>query len=201
MLENILNQLPKIDEKSRNFILGGVLILIFILDYFLVMGPQLNTLRALNPKISALSSDIKTAKEGMAKINQYRQDIAKLNEKQEKANRRVITKEEVNWVLDSISRIAIDERVKIDQIMPLKGSETVLLSNKEGKYYSFPIMVNARCGYHELGKFLNKIEHGDVFLSVNDLNFAASGDGTDRHIAKLTFKTVVFEKAEAQEGK
>ena len=201
MLENILSQLPKIDEKNRNYILGGVLILIFLLDYFLVMSPQLKTLRTLNPKLGTMSTDIKSAKDGIAKLNQYRQDISKLNEQQDKANRRVITKEEVNWVLETISRIALDEHVRIDQIMPLKGSETVLLTNKDGKYYTLPIMVNARCGYHDLGRFLNRIENGDVFLSVNDLSFAASGDDTSRHVAKLTFKTVVFDKAETQESK
>ncbi len=201
MLDNILSQLPKVDEKNRNFLLGGVLIVIFLLDYFLVMSPQLKTLRTLNPKISSLATDIKTAKEDIKKINQYRQEIAKLNEQQEKANRRVITNEEVNWVLESISRMANDEHVKIDQIMPLKGSETVLLTNKDGKYYSLPIMVNARCGYHDLGRFLNKVERGDVFLSINDFSFAASGDDTSRHVAKLTFKAVVFEKTEIQESK
>ena len=53
--------IPKLDEKNRYYILGGLLLVISLVDYFLVMQPQLSTLRSLNPKITLLAGDIKTA--------------------------------------------------------------------------------------------------------------------------------------------
>ncbi len=201
MLDKITEQITKIDEKNRYFILGGILLLIFLVNYFVVMTPLLKTLSAINPKIKQFAEDLKNARTEGGKVGQYSSEINKLNEQLKKSSQRVITKEEINWVLGQISRMAHEERIKIDQIMPIKGSETVLLNNKEGKYYSLPIMVNARCGYHDMGRFLNRVEQGDVFLSLSDFSFSGSGEDTGRNIAKLTFRAVIFEKTEGSESK
>ncbi len=201
MLENVLSQVSRLDEKNRYYIIGGVVVLTFLIDYFCIMSPQMKTLRTLNPKLTALQTEVATAKSDISQINQYRQDVAKFKEQLEKASRRIINKEEVNWVIESISRMASEEKVKIDQIMPIKGSETVLLKTKEEKYYSLPIMVNARAGYHDLGRFLNRIENGDVFLSVNDFSFVSSGDDTLRHVIKVTFRVIIYDKTEESESK
>ncbi len=201
MLENILSNISKIDEKTRYYILGGGLVLIFLADYFVVMNPQLKTLGTINSKILQLSKDFKTAKEEIGKTRQYHQEVVKFREQLKKDERRIIKNEEVNSVLEAISRMAREENIRVDQIMPIVGSEKVLLKNRDEKYYSLPIMVTVRCGYHDLGRFLNRVENGDIFLDISDFSIAASSDDSMRHAIKITFKVVAFEKVESQDSK
>ena len=193
-LEKISEAIPKIDEKSRYIILGGVLILIFLVDYFLVMQPQLKTLRALNPKITLLAGEVKTAEENIRKIDFYQAELVKLRDKVDVVNRRIMGKEEVPLIMEKISRIARNNSVKIDQIMPLKGSEEQVMKNNEGKYLALPIRLDARSGYHDFGRFLNEIERNDTFFNVSNFTFMADGNDNMRHVAKLTLKVVIFEK-------
>ena len=192
----IFEIIAKLDEKNRYYILGGLLLLIFLIDYFLVLQPQLSTLRSLNPKISLLAGDIKTAEENNRKLNQYQNDLTRLRDKMKLVNQSIISEGEVPWIMEKISRMANKSGVKIDQIMPLKSSQTMLMKNNEAKYFSLPILVDARSGYHDFGRFINDLENSENFLSVSNFTFAADANDTLREVAKLTVKVVVFEKME-----
>lgn len=195
-LDKISEIIPKLNEKNRYYILGGLLLVIFLVDYFLVMAPQLGTLRVLNPKITLLATDIKTAEENNRMYHQYQLDQERLRDKIGIISQRIISKEEVPVIMERISRMANKAGVKIDQIMPLKGSEEMVMKNNEGKYYSLPILVDARTGFHDFGRFINELEKNDVFLSITNFTFAADANDTVRHVAKLTVKVIIFEKAE-----
>ena len=195
-LDKISGLLPKIDEKNRYYILGGILVFIFLMDYFLVLQPQLSTLRSINPKITLLEGDLNNARDNVKKTNQYEADLVKLREQLKAIERQVISKEEVPMVLEKISRMANKFSVKIDQIMPLKGSEEIALKNKENRYLYLPILVQARSGYHNFGRFLNALETDAIFLNVTDFSFTADGNDPERHVAKLTIKIIIFEKTE-----
>ena len=200
-LEKIPEIIAKLDEKNRYYILGGILLGIFLLDYFLVMQPQLATLRSLNPKISLLAKDIRSAEDSIHQYTKYQKDLTNLKEKGTVVNERIISKEEVPMVMEKISRMANKSGVKIDQIMPLKGSEAVLMKNNDGKYSALPIQVEARSGYHDFGRFINQLENSEIFLSVANFSFAADASDTLRQAARLTVKIVVFDKTDkAQPG-
>lgn len=196
--DKISQVIPKLNEKNRYYILGGLLFVIFLVDYFLVMAPQLGTLRVLNPKITLLASDIKTAEENNRMLSQYRVDQERLLEKINAANKRIISKEEVPLIMEKISRMANKAGVKIDQIMPLKGSEEMVMKNNEGKYYSLPILIDARSGFHGFGRFINDLEKYEGFLSVANFMFAADANDTTHHVAKLTVKVIIFERVEEE---
>ena len=87
---------PKIMEQHRNWVLGGILIGIFLLDYFLIMQPfQIGPLIKLSPQINEKSKDLKQAKEDISKEGEYRSKVADLRKSMETVGQRVRSKEEI----------------------------------------------------------------------------------------------------------
>jgi len=185
--------LPQINEKNQYYFLGGILLFIFLLDYFVLMQWQLKTLRTLNPKITILANDIKTAKDNIQRIEQYEVDSARLKEQAENLKSGIVLREELPVVLESVSRLAKASGVQIDQVQPVRESQDPVLSNKEGKYYVFSFLVNARGGYHNLGRFIDAIETGQVFLNVTKFEFLGGADNTSAHTAQITIDAIIFE--------
>ncbi|MFA5089263.1 MAG: type 4a pilus biogenesis protein PilO, partial [Candidatus Omnitrophota bacterium] len=173
--DKILSALPPMEEKKRNFMLGGILLVIFAVDYFLVLAPQLSALQTLNPKLTLLSQDLKKAETDVQRINQYQQEAVRLKDNVDLVNKKFRVKEDVPLILENLSRIANRYNFRIDQIMPLVDSQKLLLTNKEGKFYALQISIEGRSAYHDFGRFINEMEGDDPSLTIERFSFAAKG--------------------------
>jgi len=192
ILSKISSAVEKIDDKNRYYVFVGILLLVLLLDYFLLMSPQLSALRKISPEINILATDIKKAKEDMAKLDSYKMDLQRMNEKFAEANLKVKSRAEISTILEYIANVASETGVKIDQIMPDTINQELLTENKQRKYFNLPIYMEARSGYHNFGRFLNKIEQNDVSLRIGTFTIVATSDMRN-HAIKLTFKAMVFE--------
>lgn len=188
------SKLDNLNEKNRYYVLGGILILVFLLDYFVIMMPQVKTLVVLNPKITTLSKDLKQARADIKGVNQYQAQVAQLREKMKMVGSNILAREEIPTILENISVLANVSKIKINQIMPMKESQKLVLSNDEGSYYSLPILINARGSYHNIGRFLNRIEMNGIVMSVLDFDITATNDDPYRHSLNLTVKTFVRDR-------
>ena len=59
----ISSYIESVDEKVIYYILGGILFSVFLLDYFVLMRPQIASLSKISPEIRLLSDDINKAKD------------------------------------------------------------------------------------------------------------------------------------------
>lgn len=198
IISTVSSKLGNLNEKNRYYVLGAVLIGIFLLDYFVIMMPQLKTLSVVNPKISALSKELKQTRSDIKNSKQYQTQVAQLREKMKMTGTKILAKEEIPTILESISVIASATKVRINQIMPMKESQKLVLTNDEGRYYSLPILVNARGSYHNIGRFLNHIETNGIFMSIIDFDIVATNDDPYRHSLNLTVKTFIRERPERE---
>ena len=184
----------RINEKNRYYILAAVLFGIFLMDYFIIMMPQVRTFIALNPKIQALAKDIKQARDDIARKPQYEAQAAALREKMRAATSSICRKDEIPRILDNIALIASHNKIKITQIMPLREAQEVVLTTKDAKYYALPVSINARGSYHDLGRFINRLEQDTIFMTVGELDIAATGEDPLHHAATMKIKTFISEE-------
>jgi Tfp pilus assembly protein PilO len=191
--EKINALLEKIDEKNRYYIFIGLLLFLFLLDYLLLMRPQLSALTKIGPEIKLLSEDLKKAKDDIKRVDFYKQEVARFHEKVDDIQGRVKYREEIPLVLERISRIAMENNVKIDQIIPQSGTQKPILDAKDKKYFRLPISVDARGKYHDLGRFLNALERDRLAMFPLSLTISSGGEGK-LHAAKLSVAAVVIEK-------
>lgn len=192
MKTGIWEKLAKIDEKQRYYLFVGCLLFLFLLDYFVLMRPQLAALTKLGPEINVLSQDIQKTKEEIAKTSFYEGEAARLKERIAQIDSGVRSKDEVPLILERISRLANHNGVKIDQIMPFSQDQEILLEDNQRTYFALPILLQARSGYHDLGRFLNQMEKDDVALKVTMFTIASGGD-PKYHQVELNLEATIFE--------
>ncbi len=197
-LEPLLAKLPPLDEKNRYYYLGGVLLLVFILDYLLIMQPQLKTLMTLNPKISVMAKDYAKAKEDIQKFQEYKTQLEKMRFEKDIVHNTIPLKEEIPTILENISTLANSCGVKINQIVPLKDSEKVVMENEDGQYFSALVLVDARGGYHNLGQFFNHIETDPVFMSIAGFDFSANSEDSVNHSGRVTINAFYLERSSGE---
>jgi len=194
--EKISSIFTKVEGKNRYYVFVGILFFVLLLDYFILMRPQLGALKKINPEIKTLSENIKKAKEDIKKLNTYKSDLEKVSQKFEEANLKVKSRDEISFVLEYIARIANETGVKIDQIMPDTLGQELLTENNQRKYFDLPVYMEARSGYHNFGRFINKIEQNDISLRVGTFTVVVTNDKR-LHTIKMTFKATIFEEVES----
>ena len=182
----------KIDEKNRHYFLIGALLFIFLLDYFILMRPQLVTLTKINPEIKLLSQDSEKAQEDIGKLGFYQTEVKRLESQLAQTSKTIKSKEEVSIILEQISRMANRNNIRIDQIMPSMEEQKVLLEDNKRTYYALPILVQAKSGYHDFGRFLNQMERNDLFLYVASFSII-TGEDVRAHALKMNLQAIVFE--------
>ena len=190
--EKISAVFSKVDGKNRYYVFVGILFVVFLLDYFLLMSPQLSSLKKINPEIKSVSENLKKAKEDIKKLNTYRADLEEISKKFTEANLKIKSRNEVSFILEYIAYVASETGVKIDQIMPNTLSQELLVENNQRKYFDIPIYMEARSSYHNFGRFLNKVEQNDISLRVGTFSVVVTND-TKSHAIKLMFKATIFE--------
>ena len=185
--------ISNIDERYRYYIGGGVLLFLFLLDYFIIMGPQLNNLTKMTPQFKLMEEDIQKAETDIQNKENYQKQVKDLSAKITEEDVKIRSKEEVPLTLEYISRLADENNIRIDQIKPNTAGQNKLLENKGRRYFAVPIVLEAKGGYHDVGKFLNQIESGDVFFNIKDFSMTSLGE-SKYHKIKLTLEAITYEK-------
>ncbi|MBF0532938.1 MAG: type 4a pilus biogenesis protein PilO [Candidatus Omnitrophica bacterium] len=182
-----------IDEKQRYAILAGILFSFFLVDYFVLMNPQLAALSKINPQIKILEENLNKAAEDMGKIEVYKKEVERMRVDVGRINQSVRARSELPTLLEHISVTANQSGVVIDQMTPDMEKQKSLLKDGNREYFMLPIQVKLRGNYHDFGRFINRIETGDVYLGMGE--FAVVGDGDSaRHACRLVLKAVVYEE-------
>lgn len=191
--ETVAKLLEKVNEKNFYYIFGGVLLCIFLLDYFILMRPQLNALAKINPEIKTIQDDLKKAESDIENKSGYEKQISSLSGQLDEIQLKVRPREEVPLILERISMLANKNNIRIDQIMPASEDMEIVLDNNERTYYSLPILIDAKGSYHNFGRFLNDVEYTDIYIRMGTFNIS-SVRGTRMHSIKLMLEAMVFDE-------
>ena len=183
----------KINEKNPFFLLSGIFTVILVVFYLFPLQFQLKTLQAINPKIEELTREVTETKNNILRVNQYKKELSRLEDKYQNLQRRIKRKEDIPFLLENISRIADKHGVKIEQILPQTAMNDPILESNEGKYFSIPIVVEAQSGYHQFAQFLNELEREGVFLRLPNFSIQTGIEDSQTVSVNLAIELVVFE--------
>jgi len=157
-LNKILEQFNKMNDQTRYGILGGVVFFIILLDVLLLVLPQIGAIGSTNDQVRQMTADTLQVQTDKQRINQLRKNLQDSRLQLSALSARVRPVQEVPSILTTISSIANEYGVKIEQLDPEKGQQETLKAASADKYYALPVLIKARCGYHMFGRFLNKLE-------------------------------------------
>ncbi|HRZ39901.1 MAG TPA: type 4a pilus biogenesis protein PilO [Candidatus Omnitrophota bacterium] len=194
--EKIMEFVVKLNEKNPYYVIIGVLVCLLLIDYFGLMQFQLGALRELNPKIQQIKTDFKLLEDGQKRMDQYQKESQRLDEKMGNMDLLIRTRAEIPSILENISRIGNKNRMRIEQIVPDTALDEPVMKNGEGAYYLMPIVLEAKGGYHEFGRFLNQLEREGIVANVSRLSMIGDEEsGQRQHQISITMNTIIFEPA------
>jgi Tfp pilus assembly protein PilO len=194
VMEKISGIISGLNEKNPYYVICGFLVLLLLADYFLVLQFQIGSINSLSPKIATLTRDIQTTKANIERIPQHKIDLEKLSGQLNKVNHKMRSKEEAPLILESVSRIANKNGVKIEKILPRTSQAEPVLDNDDGQYFSIPVDVEAKSSYHDFARFINQLETEEIFLSILEFSILENHSNAMHHTIQLMISAVVFEK-------
>lgn len=196
-LSKIFEAFNNLNEQARYSILGCVVVLVLLLDVFLLVLPQCGSISDINDQIKTLSTDTAQVVTDKQRIDQLKKSLEQTRLTLEAMNLKIRPLQEVPAILETISRIANEYDVKIDKLVPQKQEQESLTKSEDGHYYALPIVIQARCGYHMFGRFLNKLENEDLYFSLKDLLVQDDEKNPRIHLFSLTINIILVDKPTA----
>ncbi len=194
--EKCLQGITKINEKNPYLTIIGFLVLVFVVDYLLIMQFQMKTLRALASKMTTTRTNLEKSRQDIQRFSAYQNQLKRSRDTFEQVNSKVRAKEDLPLILESISRIANKNGVRLEQVMPNTSLMEPVLKDNDGQYFSVPIQVKARSEYHDFGRFLNQLESEEIFLKISEFVIRSNSNDHTRHDIELTVQAIVFETKE-----
>ena len=169
-----------------------ILILITIVYLLLFFIPELKVFFRKFTESSQLKAEIIKTQKDWANIDAVEKKILQLNERIDYYEKRLPDEKEIPSVLEYLSEAAKRMDVRITEIKPVEQDKDEI--SQFTLYYKAPILLKAECGYHQLGRFLNRLESAARFMKINDLKIVANPRSSDIHYVQLTVITYVMRK-------
>lgn len=193
-LNKIIQSFNSLNDQARYGILAGIVILVLSLDMFFLVLPQLAGISDANDRIKKISDDTQEVLTGRQRIVQLKKNLEDVRTQLNSLNKKVRNIQEVPVILSTISSIANDYGVKIDQLIPEKNLQEDLKAIGDGRYYALPIEIKARCGYHMFGRFLNKLESEDMYFILKNFIVENVDRNINTHSFSLTIKMILVDR-------
>jgi len=190
-------------EKAIFFIVVTVLIIVALIQF--VTRPAIRKLGNLNRQVSEVRENLKKSESLIARKSQIENRFNSLQAKLEDFKLALPSRSDVPNILQNISRLAGESRVKILKIEPIKlERKSPLPISPQVKqpvvqpppsiYTEVPIKVEAKGGYHALGEFANRIESAKNLMSISDLEIESNTDDMYRHNIRLLISVYLLQE-------
>jgi len=190
-------QLDFLKKAKKNEIIAftGLICAVILVGYFfLFLNPITSKLVDLSRKLSKLQSDLAIADLAIGSMPKLEKEVGELKNRTISYSNRLPKEEEFPALLESLSTMAQNTDVKITKIVPIKDTEAapVEKASPPGIYQEKGILINAQCGYHQLGMFISELESAERFMEIFDITIESVKMMPRRHNVQLIVKTFVL---------
>lgn len=182
----------EIYKRQKIIVYGVITLCLLIANYKLFFRPTVRSLIKTLPQVRELQRKVNFARNAVANIQTYKKQIEELRSSLSLYKKRFSTKQEIFSLLQGLSEIAKSSGLKIIAIKPHPAVIATQKDTKTGAYQKFPISINARCGYHQLGRFLNKLENADTFMRITDISITSNPQDPLEHQIYILVNTYII---------
>ncbi|MGE5197401.1 MAG: type 4a pilus biogenesis protein PilO [Deltaproteobacteria bacterium] len=174
-----------LSDKRKIIAIALISACLFYADTAFILQWQMKSIGASGKKVTKLKKDIMAFKKDTSSLDKLKNTQAQLSS----AVKRLILENQkyelVQYVYDTAGKF----NVKITQLKPSNDAKT-----KEeviNKIKLMPILLNLdlSCDYHQLGRFVNALEEGKYFVSVQDMKILRNPEDQFHHKIVLVLRT------------
>ena len=182
--------------KNQKIIVYGIITLfLLIANYVLFLKPTMASLAKSTPKLKQMQRKLAVDQNAVACIPRYKAQIEEMRGKLSRYKKKLSTKREISSLLKRLSEIAKDSGVKILSVKPYPAVAGAQQNMVSSAYQKYPISIEAVCGYHQLGVFLNELESADTFMRVSDIKITADSKDFTQHRVYILINTYILTEA------
>lgn len=176
-------------SEDRTLALGIVVALsILLIFHFIFLRPRIRRLRRLNPELVTLIKNVRKTTKDAANIDVLKKRQEDLKAKVSFYTQKLPRGKEMSSLLESLSKMAKESQIKIIEIKP-RGSGVQELGEM---YLEVPVAIKAMGGYHQLGKFINKLETGARFIRISDIEIKENSRNSRDHNIRLLLSMFIL---------
>lgn len=161
-----------------------VIVVIVGVGYFLKTKDQLEQLKQIEAQEAQLFQEFETKHQKSAKLEEYRAQLAEMEEILRSLLRQLPSRTEMPDLLQDISQTAIATGIQIDRFRP--EAEIV-----KDFYAEKPISIRMQGGYHQFGEFVSGVASlaRVVILTMHDISLRPIEAGSGTLLLEGTVKT------------
>lgn len=155
-----------------------------------LIGPMRAELATRNARLSNVQSDVARASSTALRLPALKKDIVALEHQLVASTAILPDEKDAQDVLRQLHELASDSSLAIASFTPKAVAD-------KPQYSEWPIELGLNGGYHDLGRFFERIANLPLLISVSDLHLKAKeGSGKDAGslTATCTATTFVFRK-------
>ena len=179
----------KNDPRKLATAIGAAFLVVFLVYFNFILRPQVAQVFSLVAKMSKVRAELKSAEVTISEIPKFRKDIGLYEDKVTHYEKMLPAEREIPSFLENLSDMAKSSGVKIIGITPtVTGGEEGMI------YQELPIIINAKSGFHELGRFLTSLEYSERFIKVADIDIKANSSNPKKHDVDLLLLTYILLK-------
>jgi len=168
-----------------------VLTIIALIAYFnFALRPQAAGIARVFANTGKVRADLKNAEALIGKMEEMKNSVAAYDKKVGRYEKTLPTEHGLPGLLEDLSEMAKGSNMKIVGIVPAVGASGG--AARAQAYQEIPIMITARSGYHELGRFLASLENCDRFMKVADISIRSNKASPKKHDVELLVLTYVL---------
>jgi len=184
-----------LNEKQKLYVLFAIFGFAgFMLYYNFLLKPQFASFNAKNKEYCVINGRVKNEEIMMANEASLNRQHENFQKQADYLQKRLPAQDQISSLLEDFSSVAESSGVKILRIKPLEEPVPLNKAKQVNNVYTeFPILIEARAGYHQLGAFVNKLETMDRFIKITDIDIAGIGKDPRHHDIKLRVMTYVLQ--------
>ena len=175
----------------------AIVVFLFLLDAAVLLRAQFVSVGRLFAQASQLKTTIRTAKDDAKFLSTYQNRLKDLKAELSNLSKMTVTEENLPTVLETISKFADISVVRILKIKPLMEPKTDQKSTAKGapktqeSFVRQKIAITAKCGFHQLGRFIALVESSPVFLEVKSIEIQTDPQEFLRQQVTIVLEVVV----------
>lgn len=176
-------------DKQKKLLIAIICLFMLYADFAYLLKAQLGGLNSTTQKISRLKEDIEALKGELAKMGSLKNKQALAKQKVGLQAMRIVPEGQLSSFLQEISEAANRNGIKIVQMLPARDQSGQKTAAGMDKFTPFLISLEMLGDYHALGKFINGLENGSVFLLVQELKISSYPADYLKQKVSLVLKT------------
>ncbi|MBN2097323.1 MAG: type 4a pilus biogenesis protein PilO [Candidatus Omnitrophica bacterium] len=176
--------------KKKSQLQSYGLMALALIYLFFVIVPTAKGLLVKLLEVGQLKAMTLKTTEDWRNIEALKKRVAELNQKIDSYEKKLPGEKEIPAILEYLSAAAKELDLKLTEIKPVE--QTKEQDQVGAFYYKAPILLSAESPYHNLGRFINKLENADRFMKISNIKILANPNSPGIHYVQLTVVTYVM---------